>query len=247
MSLSYKLDKGHCLFCPTIKIKLVVVVMPAPSSMLGRHANSLNSANGNGRVDSTSQPPPRNSNGLSEVGASASAVASTTSFYDEVFASKLVSESKTLLWEIKDFESVFGQQVEKAMNFEFEVGRLGSMERHLPRRSRWKVMFDGQSDMPGFPPALRVLLLSPENKTIFYRLEACIVNGSSTEKECGDERLKLTSIHFQEGRNDCDTFDNLHSFALGRADFVSNVRRYIYEGSLFVKIVMKVLEDSSTH
>jgi len=99
------------------------------------------------------------------------------------------------LWEIKEFEEVFGQQVEKAMHFECEVGRLGSMERHLPRRSRWKIMFDGQSDTHGLPVALRVLLLQPENKTIFYRLEACILNGAAPEKECGDNRLKGETIN----------------------------------------------------
>ncbi|CAL8122903.1 unnamed protein product [Orchesella dallaii] len=219
--------------------------MPAPSSLLGRRFTTMDSTNGNGRVDSVRNSPPSSSNGLAEVSATTSV--STTRFYDEVFTSKLVSESKTMLWEIKDFESVFGQQVEKAMNFEFEVGRLGSMERHLPRRSKWKVMFDGQSDTACSSPALRVLLLSPENKTIFYRLEACVVNGDATEEECGDTRLMCTNTHYQEGQSGCDTSDNLHAFTLGRTEFVSNARKYIDNGSLFLKIVMKVLEDASTH
>lgn len=103
-----------------------------------------------------------------------------------------VSEIKTMLWEIKDFNTVFSKRCERAMNFEFEVGRLGSMERHLPRRSRWKVMFDVEEVGSLRTPALRVLQLSPENKTLFYKIEACILERTNEEGSLQD---KETDFH----------------------------------------------------
>jgi len=55
------------------------------------------------------------------------------------------------------------------------------------------------------------------------------------------------NTHFQEGRNDCSSTDNLHTFSVARIEFLNNARRYSYEGSLFVKIVIEVLEDASTN
>lgn len=52
------------------------------------------------------------------------------------------------------------------------------MERHLPRRSRWKIMMDAEEERSGANPALRILKLFPENKIMFYRLEARIVDGT---------------------------------------------------------------------
>lgn len=98
-----------------------------------------------------------------------------------------------MLWEIKDFQRVHTNRVERAMSIEFEMGRLGSMERHLPRRSRWKILLDVE-DIGGIrTPAVRVLQLSPESKTIFYQLGVSILEKSSETEPRPDKESEFQS------------------------------------------------------
>ncbi len=62
--------------------------------------------------------------------------------------------------------------------------------------------------------------------------------------------ILVSNTGYKEGQNDSESFENIFpiqsSSYCGDTDFLDHISSFIYDGSLFIKVKIEIMEDAST-